>query len=314
MSGIRICSISSVYGNQKHYTEDKQAKATGIRHLYSLQQDKDAIDLGAAAAKIILNDFDQTQIISDNCALIFITQTPRYKLPSSAFLIAQALNKDFSLVFDVNLGCSAFPSALMIASSLLSSKSVDDVIVVIADTVHRISQDNPAVSSIFSDVGSAIHMTRGTSDSKFDSGTDGSGHQVIHCQHDGHINMSGLDVYAFAKSKVPASIQKVLPQSPYANESDLQIPVFLHQANKMINDAIEKSVKSKTKIDLSFPSTLGLYGNTAGSSIPITMCHHYSDTPFREFIASGFGVGLHWISVHWIQISPIKLHHPIPFQ
>ena len=65
---------------------------------------------------------------------------------------------------------------------------------------------------------------------------------------------------------------------------------FLHQASKMIQDSIETQLAKKNFI---FPTSLKEYGNTSSATIPITICHNYSDQNLLGYsLFCGFGVGL----------------------
>ena len=65
---------------------------------------------------------------------------------------------------------------------------------------------------------------------------------------------------------------------------------FLHQANKLIQNSIEKLLNNKNII---FPSSLKQYGNTSAASIPITICHNHYHKKLKGYsLLCGFGVGL----------------------
>ena len=55
-------------------------------------------------------------------ALIMITQTPDYFLPSTACLVQQRLGlSDACAAFDVGLGCSGYPYGLWLAAMMLQT-------------------------------------------------------------------------------------------------------------------------------------------------------------------------------------------------
>lgn len=71
----------------------------------------------AAAEKLIAdNNIDRNEID----LLIFISQTPDYRMPATSVLLQDRLELSNSCIaFDVNLGCSAFMYGLSIAFSMV---------------------------------------------------------------------------------------------------------------------------------------------------------------------------------------------------
>ena len=105
--------------------------------------------------------------------------------------------------------------------------------------------------------------------------------------------MDGREVYKFATTVVPKSIQKVLEGTGCTVED---IDMFiLHQANSRIMDSVAK----KLGVDTSkFFKNLDKYGNTSAASIPIALSEAKEYLkPGDKVILSGFGGGLTWGSM-----------------
>jgi 3-oxoacyl-[acyl-carrier-protein] synthase-3 len=103
--------------------------------------------------------------------------------------------------------------------------------------------------------------------------------------------LRGADIFGFAISRVPPSINRVLN---CAGVSTVEVDyLVLHQANKMINDTIAK--KTGFSAD-KLPSSLERYGNTSSASIPVTLCTNAQEFSGKQSNAllCGFGVGLSW--------------------
>jgi 3-oxoacyl-[acyl-carrier-protein] synthase III len=106
----------------------------------------------------------------------------------------------------------------------------------------------------------------------------------------GNLLLRGADIFSFAITKVPSSIERTLAA---AGKTSAEVDfLVLHQANKMINDTIAKKARFGADVSL---STLADYGNTSSASIPLTLCAHASHFDRDRLIAAcGFGVGLSW--------------------
>lgn len=77
----------------------------------------------------------------------------------------------------------------------------------------------------------------------------------------------------------------------------------LHQANRLIVDSIAQTMQIPSdKVLISIDQ----YANTAGASIPLTLCHclgQMQESEKKKILACGFGVGLS-VGVAELEISP----------
>ena len=110
--------------------------------------------------------------------------------------------------------------------------------------------------------------------------------------------MNGPNIFNFAINNVPPLLKKITKKLTNIKYC------FLHQANKMIQDSIEKQLNNKKII---FPTSLKHYGNTSSATIPITISHNYYDKKLTgNSLLCGFGVGLS-ISVVVVNLEKTKI-------
>ncbi len=107
-----------------------------------------------------------------------------------------------------------------------------------------------------------------------------------------YTQMDGQEVYKFAVSYVPASIQKVLDEAGLSPE-DVKY-YLLHQANLRIIQSVAKRLK--LSLD-KFPISLDHCGNVSAASVPILLDEVNRKGMLQKgdkIIMSGFGGGLTW--------------------
>ena len=230
--------------------------------------------------------------------LICITQTPDILFPS----IATRLHGDFgfsskTLCFDINLGCSGYVYGLQVAMSLLNSlqTEVSKAIICVGDISSRvIPNEDTSLRPLFSDGVSVTAIEKNPLNlftTFFNLETFGSGSEAIKSVTENGLQvmkMNGIDVFNYSFQYVPVSIKKLF--STYnLSTSEIDFAIF-HQANKMINEAIRKSVGFSDNQTL---YSIEKYGNTAIASIPITLSEHKEKVIQKEtkVIFCGFGVG-----------------------
>ena len=285
---------------------------TGIKKRHISESTQTALDLAYnAAEKIFKNENTSKHNIN---ALIFVTQSPDYILPTSACILQDklGLNKD-CMAFDMNLGCSGFVYALGLASSLINSNMATKVLVLCADTYTRyIKKNDRTCRPIFSDGGSAVIVEKSNQNNigEFIFGTDGSGFDNLIIQNGGARNsfdylcsptlgMHGSKVFLFTMKEIPNVINKMLDKAKL-DLDDLDLIVF-HQASKfVIDNLIEKLSLDPKKVFINYE----FIGNTVSASIPIALKDALDQNRLKngdKIMLVGFGVGLSWAAtvVNW---------------
>ena len=252
--------------------------------------------------------------------LIFISQTPDYRMPATSVLLQDRLGLPTSVItLDINLGCSAFLYGLSVAYSMIFAGGIRKVLILDGETRSKVySQKDRKTGFLFGDAGVAAVIDRKESygQSWFSLNSDGSRESLIKIPAGGYRKMSscetvkekvvdeygnirseengymnGADVFNFVIREVPKDFYRLLEFSGI----DLQsIDNFIfHQANSYINSFLMKKLKlPENKV----PSTIGKYGNTSSVSIPLTIVSELKESvPIsKKILLSGFGVGLTW--------------------
>ncbi|KTD62106.1 3-oxoacyl-ACP synthase III family protein [Legionella spiritensis] len=321
LNGLKLSAISAALPNKKLKMEnlyerfgqrevERIALSTGISSLRIAEEGVNASDLCLAATKHLLEMTGLSNKTID--AIIFVSQTPDYKMPATSCVLQGKLELNTSAVaFDINYGCSGYIYGLYQAALLISSKSASRVLVCVGDTISRFLDPNDhKVRLVLGDAGSVSIVESGSDEWAFDINTDGSGFDKLiiprENHKDGYLQMDGSAIMEFALREVGTSFDNVINDRGW-NKADIQHAI-LHQPNEFMLNYLRK------KIGLSheqMPVVVKEYGNTGPASIPLTMCDYYSNTAeLGKAVMSGFGVGLSWGSIA-LNLCETKLYKPI---
>lgn len=284
---------------------------TGIRER-RLVKDETTASLSIEAARRALED---AKVSAQDIDLIIVgTLTGDYVTPSTACEVQAALGADKAVAFDVNAACSGFMFALHTADAYFKAGIYKTALVLGAETLSKIMDWNDRSTCVlFGDgAGAAVLRAEETGLLAYDQGSDGSKGMVLACKNRLNNNplvknptdlqytyMDGQEVYKFAVTTVPASINKVLDEAGLSVED---IDYFaLHQANIRIIQSVAKRLKvSEDK----FPISLDHCGNISAGSVPILLDEINKKgmlKPGMKIVLSGFGAGLTWGSavIEW---------------
>jgi 3-oxoacyl-[acyl-carrier-protein] synthase-3 len=265
--------------------------------------------------------FDATERLLDELkwerdeidALIVVTQSPDYPIPSTAIIMQDRLKlKQTTIAFDINLGCSAYAFGLHVLGSMISAGGIKKGLLLVGD------KSGSVLDPLFSDAGTAtaLEYDPDAPPMYFDLNSDGSGYQAIMLPVGGHrepygiqhlvpvkdddgiyrspsnLILDGPAVLSFSTQRIPPAVRDLLE---YAGCSTEQVDYFIfHQANRMINETIRKKLGLPVE---KVPSTLHDFGNTSGASLPVTMTARIRESLMegkKRVLLSGFGIGLSW--------------------
>lgn len=296
------------------WSVEKIAEKVGISERRVASLNETAADLAVSAAEALFAK--ETVIREDIDFVLFCTQSPDYKLPSSACIIQDRLNLCKNCgAFDFNLGCSGYEYGLAIAKGLIVAGIASNVLLLTGETyTHYIHPRDKGNRTIFGDGASAtVVSTDGFAEIRdFSLGTDGSGakHLIVKSKgarypecfkdlefDDGgnpissdYLNMDGQEIFAFTLTKVPKMLKDVLSKNNLQKE-DVDLFVF-HQANKYMLEHLRKKLKIEEE---KFFDNLEFVGNTVSSTIPIALCQARDQGKLKgNVLLAGFGVGLSW--------------------
>ena len=275
------------------WTEEKIFAKTGIKSRYVVDENTTALDLATVAAGNLFFDCGIKREEIDY--LLLCTQSPEYRLPSTACILHERLGLPKTagaLAFDH--GCSGFIYGLSLAKGLVVGGMAKKVLLVTAETYTKyIAETDRATRTIFGDGAAAtiIDVESAAKIGAFSFGTDGSGAEKL-IVRDGKLFMDGPEIFNFTLDVVPKTMEAVLAKNGLARE-DIDLYVF-HQANKFMLDAIRKVNGLPSE---KFYINMETVGNTVSSTIPIAL-KQLEDagrlTHGMKVMLMGFGVGLSW--------------------
>ncbi len=240
-------------------------------------------------------------------ALVLVTQSPDYLMPSTAIVLQERLELSRScLAFDMNLGCSGWVYGLSVVSSLMQTLRIQRALLLAGETAVLTSEDDPRSYPLMGDAGTAtaLELSDHASPMQFGFYSDGGHFRAIHAPKSGarHFadggNLSGLryaaqmdadQVLRFALHDVVPDLRSFMERhGAYEGNVDYFV---LHQANQLINETMRKKLNIPSE---KLPYSIGQFGNTSSASIPLTIVTQLEDQMKGEqtLLCSGFGVGL----------------------
>jgi 3-oxoacyl-[acyl-carrier-protein] synthase III len=308
--------LASRYGREE---AERIAAATGVRQVHIVPAGQTAADLAEQAGARLLAKLGVAP--HDVQGIVFVTQTPDYRLPATACILQNRLGlSKQSLAFDVNLGCSAYPYALAIAGGLLAAGLAERILVLTADTISLIVHpEDKAACPLFGDAAAATLLEKDSEADDMlgiDLGTDGAGWQnlrlpVGQCRHPSlshflespaeklrkvtypeHLFMNGAEIFTFTLREVPGIVQRTLDNAK--TSADAVDYYFFHQANKFILDHLVRKMRLPAE---KCPFSIDRFGNTSGVSPALTACCAASEGNRDRDLTTmfvGFGVGYSW--------------------
>jgi len=277
-----------------------------------------ASDLCFAAAEKLISDMEVDK--SEIDLLIFVSQTPDYRMPATSLLLQNRLGLGKHVAaFDINLGCSAFVYGMSIVYAFMQTGGFRKALLLDGETRSRVySPKDRKTAFLFGDGGVAaiIEQDEKFGESIFSLNSDGSLSNLIKMDAGGYRNqstvdtltekvvdefgnirseehgyMNGADVFNFVINEIPKNYKFILEKSGLTNET-IDFVVF-HQANDYMNSYLAKKLKLPVE---KVPSCIEKFGNTSSVSIPLTIVTQLKNKLFgsKKIILSGFGVGMSW--------------------
>ena len=271
----------------------------------------------AAAEKLVAdNGLDKKEID----LLVFLSQTPDYRMPATSILLQDKLGLPIStMAFDIQLGCSGFINALSIVYAMMQNQGFHKALLLDGETRSKVySRKDRREAFIFGDAGVAALIERDEKfgESHFSLNSDGSRGDLIMIPGGGYRNMSsvetlqekvvdeygnirtdengymnGADVFNFVIVEVPKDIKRLMTAT--GEEIQKMDYYVFHQANAFINNHIAKKLKLDPK---RIPWTIQKYGNTSSVSVPLTIISELKEkmTGEKKLLLNAFGVGMAW--------------------
>lgn len=324
IDGISACvpanieenSSLNLFANTEEY--EKFVATTGIERRHVVTEGVCASDLCLAAAEKLIAElnWDKNEI---DC-LIFVSQTPDYKLPATACVLQGKLGLSKNcMTFDISLGCSGWVYGVSTMASILSSGNIKKGLLLVGDTVTRTKSPlDKSTYPLFGDAGTATALSYNENAAPLQIAlfTDGTNYDAIMIEDGGYRNpvtensfdyvdygngivrnklqsvLDGSSVFTFGISKAPQSVNNLIEY--FEIDKDAVDYFVFHQANKLMNEKIRTKLKLPEE---KVPYILKDFGNTSSTSIPLTLVNNLGNelkNKELKIIACAFGVGLSW--------------------
>ena len=335
--GARIAAVCACVPTRRfdnltdsaEFSDEEIRKVTGMAGVSARRLAGDTVcssDLCIAAAQRALDRLGWKADSID--ALIMVTQTPDYILPSTACVIHHRLGlADHCAAFDVGLGCSGYPYGMWLAAMMLQGGGVRRALVLHGETPTRFSDKaDRSVSLLFGDAGSATALEAtgigSTSEWHYALHSDGNGYSSMIIESGGFrdrfgsdprkhcVYMNGALIFNFTIKRVPALIDETLTGAGITSD-DVDYFIF-HQSNQFIMKHL--CIKQSISLEKT-PIILKEFGNTGGASIPLTLTEGKLTRPkdrALRLMLLGYGVGLSWGSA-LVDLDPNAILDSIEF-
>ena len=327
--GVGITAIGAavpkrVIRNREYTDVWSQAEAdeivdkTGIEERRFADESTCSSDLCFVAAERVIADNNINKDEID--LLVFISQTPDYRMPATSVTLQHRLGlSNSTIAFDITLGCSAFIYGLSVVYGMMERSGLRKALLLDGETRSKVYSPRDRRSAfLFGDGGVAAIIERNEKFGKsyFSMNSDGSRADLIMIPAGGYRHMSsadtvvekvvdefgnmrsdeqgymrGGDVFNFVIREIPRDIKNTLNYSGHQVD-DFDYIVF-HQANNFINSYIAKKLKLEPS---KLPSTIAKFGNTSSVSVPLTIVSELKDKLYgnKNLLLSAFGVGMTW--------------------
>lgn len=326
IAGLSACVPKKTIDNYKYtqYFEEADVKnivdKVGIKERRFTDDTMCSSDLCFAAAEKLIKDMSIDK--SEIDLLIFVSQTPDYRMPATSIILQNRLGlSKQTAAFDISLGCSAFIYGLSVVYGLMQSGGFRKALLLDGETRSKVySPKDRQTAFIFGDGGVAAIIENNSKygESYFSLNSDGSKESYIKINAGGyrvpsstetltekvvdthgnirteeHGYMNGADVFNFVLLEIPKDIKLLMS---FSNIALHEIDYFvLHQANDYMNNYLSKKLKLETE---KVPNCISKFGNTSSVSIPLTIVSELQKNlkERNKMLLSGFGVGMSWAS------------------
>ena len=258
----------------------------------------------AIAAEEAIGDKSKPDLI------INASGVPKQTIPDSSIFIQKELGYSGIPSFSIHSTCISFITAINVASSLISSKIYNKILIVSSDRGTRGRNFNePESASLLGDAAAAIYLektgkkSQGLVDFDMSSWPEGAsftevrgGGTNLHPQdditqeEDNLFSMNGPEVFRFSLPKVHDMILQILTRNNLEqSDIDLLIP---HQASKKGIDAYSKYGGFQNDKVMNI---IGKTGNCVAASLPLALAMAYEKNIIKKndlIFLVGTGAGL----------------------
>jgi 3-oxoacyl-[acyl-carrier-protein] synthase-3 len=217
--------------------------------------------------------------------------------PNAAPLVAEELGAKSAGAIDVGAACTGFLSALGMATAQIEARRADNVLVIGADLLSRLTDpDDRSTAALLADgAGAALVRPAGSAGriGPVVLGADGAHSALITANHsDRVIRMNGHDTFKHAVARMSRATLEALALAD-RNLDEVDLFVY-HQANSRIIRAVGEELGLPPERTADY---LAGYGNTSAATLPIALTLAEEEGRLRPgavVLLAAFGAGLAW--------------------
>ncbi|CDZ75481.1 3-oxoacyl-[acyl-carrier-protein] synthase III [Peptoniphilus sp. ING2-D1G] len=272
--------ISNEYFYDFFETSDQWIRSrTGIEKRFYAEES--AAEMAVSVAKKLKFDKDDIRL------LIVPTFSARHPLPAVSCVIHQELKLSSDcLAFDINMACTGFIGALILAEKYLQQG--EKAMIIATEKISSYLNFEDRTSAILFGDGCAGVIVEKNHKLWFSKQNTFGDVEALKLNEEEKLSMKGKDIYRFAVNEVSKSINSLL-KSAKIDVKDIEL-ALLHQANSRIIEQIALRLEMDLK---KFPMNLNEQGNTSAASIPILLSENMNRIKERDLVLfSAFGAGL----------------------
>ncbi|ELK4604247.1 ketoacyl-ACP synthase III [Staphylococcus pseudintermedius] len=274
------------------------SQMTGIKERRWADENQDTSDLAYEAS---IRAIEDAGIDAQDIDMVIVaTSTGDHRFPTVANMLQQRLGLGKVASMDQLAACSGFMYGIITARSFVLSGEYQNVLVVGADKLSKITDLNDRSTAILFGDGAGAVIIGEVSENRgilsYELGSDGVGGKYLYQdQETNFIRMNGREVFKFAVRVMGESSQRAVEK---ANLGPDDINMFIpHQANiRIMESARQRLNLPKEKMSVSVDK----YGNTSAASIPLSVKQELENRSIKDddvVVFVGFGGGLTWGSI-----------------
>lgn len=245
------------------------SQMTGIKERRWADENQDTSDLAYEAS---IRAIEDAGIDAQDIDMVIVaTSTGDHRFPTVANMLQQRLGLGKVASMDQLAACSGFMYGIITARSFVLSGEYQNVLVVGADKLSKITDLNDRSTAILFGDGAGAVIIGEVSENRgilsYELGSDGVGGKYLYQdQETNFIRMNGREVFKFAVRVMGESSQRAVEK---ANLGPDDINMFIpHQANiRIMESARQRLNLPKEKMSVSVDK----YGNTSAASIPLSV-------------------------------------------
>jgi 3-oxoacyl-[acyl-carrier-protein] synthase-3 len=282
---------------------------TGIKERRFAAEGETTSSMSTRAARIALA---QARLRPQDVQLVIVgTCSPDYLFPATACIVQSELGATHAGAFDVEAACTSFVTALGVARGMISSGTVQNAVVIGAETLSRfLNFKDRTTCVLFGDGAGAVVVEASNASVGIESvvlHSEGSKGELLMVRAGGarvpatkdtlelgqhFITMQGGEVFKLAVKSMADAAEEALREAGLGlNDMAIMIP---HQANLRIIEGVAKRLHFP--MDKVFVN-IQRYGNTSAASVPIAIAEAAAAGRLKrgdKVLLVAFGGGFTW--------------------